>query len=142
MRSSLSLSIFKVEDLKKIDPYTALPPNAEIYFGRGNVWGLTAWHEGEIVGIGGIVKLWDGVAEAWFIMSKKGATMPYRVANCTDQLFDEVMVDRNLHRMQASVSTLDPKAVRFARWIGFEPEGIMRKYGEKGEDFFRMARVR
>jgi RimJ/RimL family protein N-acetyltransferase len=142
MRSSLAVRSFSVNDLKEMEPHTELPPNAVIHFGKPNVFGWTALHDNEIVGVAGIVKLWRGVGEAWFMLSKKGAKMPYRVANCADQMFDEVMVGQNLHRMQASVSTLDPKAVRFARWIGFEPEGIMKKYGEKGEDFFRMARVR
>jgi len=35
----------------------------------------------------------------------------------------------------------DPEAIRFARWMGFEDEGIMYKFGPDGSDYYRMARV-
>jgi RimJ/RimL family protein N-acetyltransferase len=35
----------------------------------------------------------------------------------------------------------DDRAYRFAEWLGFENEGIMRKYGVDGGDYYRMARV-
>jgi len=45
-----------------------------------------------------------------------------------------------LWRIQASVSASDTKALRFASWLGFEDEGLMKKYGPDGSDYRRVAR--
>jgi hypothetical protein len=44
-------------------------------------------------------------------------------------------------RLPQNPGILDDRAYRFAEWLGFENEGIMRKYGVDGGDYYRMARV-
>jgi len=85
--------------------------------------------------------MWQGVGEGWLIMSKYGYDIPKTVARYADEFFDVIMTEANLQRVQASVNALDPRSVRFARWLGFENEGLMRKYGPDGTDYYRMARV-
>ena len=51
-----------------------------------------------------------------------------------------IMADNELWRIQASVSVNDEKALRFASWLGFEDEGLMKKYGPDGSDHRRVAR--
>jgi RimJ/RimL family protein N-acetyltransferase len=51
------------------------------------------------------------------------------------------MHEAQVQRVQASVHAEDGQAVRFARWLGFENEGLMKKYGPDGSDYYRMARV-
>ena len=38
-------------------------------------------------------------------------------------------------------SILPPRQVGFATWLGLKPEGIMRKYGPDGSDYYRMAKI-
>jgi hypothetical protein len=45
------------------------------------------------------------------------------------------------HRIASEPHVDDDRAYRFAEWLGFENEGIMRKYGVDGGDYYRMARV-
>ena len=49
--------------------------------------------------------------------------------------------DASLKRIQASVHTNDQQAIRYVEWLGFENEGLMKKYGPDGSDYYRFARV-
>ena len=44
-------------------------------------------------------------------------------------------------RIQAAVRADWPEAQRFAEFLGLENEGLMRKYGPDGSDYFRFAKV-
>jgi len=56
-------------------------------------------------------------------------------------LFQHIQETHELSRIQASVCASDVRANRYAQWLGFEKEGIMRKYGPDGTDYIRYARV-
>jgi RimJ/RimL family protein N-acetyltransferase len=56
-------------------------------------------------------------------------------------LLDHVQDDASLKRIQASVHTNDQQAIRYVEWLGFENEGLMKKYGPDGSDYYRFARV-
>jgi RimJ/RimL family protein N-acetyltransferase len=55
--------------------------------------------------------------------------------------FDDIIEANNIHRVQAACRADWPEAVRFAEFLGFENEGLMRSYGVDGRDYFRYARV-
>ena len=57
-------------------------------------------------------------------------------------MFDVIETENELDRIQASVSADVPTAIRFAKWLGFENEGLMRQYGVDGGDYYRMARIK
>lgn len=106
-----------------------------------DVVGYTLVDGEKIVATAGIHIMWPGVGEGWLIMSKHAVEYGRSVARYAYRGFDSIMADNGLHRVQASVSSLDPEAVRFARWMGFENEGIMEKFGPDGSDYYRMARI-
>jgi RimJ/RimL family protein N-acetyltransferase len=56
-------------------------------------------------------------------------------------LFQHIQEEHKLYRIQASVSVLDLTANRYAQWLGFQKEGIMKKYGPDGTDYVRYARL-
>lgn len=98
--------------------------------------------EGEtIIGCGGVHKMWHGNGEGWLLMSTHAYKMPKTVARYTYRLFDTIMADNNLWRIQASVHATDEQSIRFAEWMGFENEGLMKKFGPDGSDYYRFARV-
>ena len=45
-------------------------------------------------------------------------------------------------RLETAIDPRDEKAIRWAQRFGFEREGLMRAWTEKGEDMFLYARVR
>jgi len=105
------------------------------------VAGFTICEQEEIIACGGVHIMWEGVGEAWLVLSKEAYKSPISVARYTYQLFDTIMNENELWRVQASVHTDDDESVRFAEWLGFEDEGLMKKFGPDGADYIRMARV-
>ena len=85
--------------------------------------------------------MWNGVGEGWLVMSTKAYEMPITVARCTVKLFKTIMENNDLWRIQASVHSGDNQSLRYAEWMGFENEGIMKKFGPDGSDYYRFARV-
>ena len=94
-----------------------------------------------IVACAGVSIMWKGVAEGWLIMSRHAYKYPVSIARYTEGLFDGIMERNELRRIQASVNCNDVKSVKFADWLGFEYEGIMKNFGPDGADYFRYARV-
>ena len=52
-----------------------------------------------------------------------------------------IIKEQELVRIQAAVRADWPEAQRFAEFLGLENEGLMRKYGPDGSDYFRFAKV-
>ena len=103
--------------------------------------GYSLVNDGKIVACAGVSIMWQSVAEGWLIMSSDAYKYPVSIARYTEGLFDSIMKKNNLSRIQASVNCSDEKSVKFANWLGFEYEGIMRKFGPDGSDYFRYART-
>jgi len=106
-----------------------------------DVIGYTGMEDGAVLATGGVHRMWNGVGEAWLLVGKEGYSKPKTVARYTDYIFQHIQEEHDLFRIQASVSALDETANRYAQWLGFEKEGIMRKYGPDGSDYIRYARV-
>jgi len=123
------------------------PEDYKAYFGFGK--GLdqpgmayTAFNNGNVVCSAGIKKLWSGVGEAWIVSSWRIYERPVAVVKAIRARFDGIIQDNELHRVQAACRVDWPEAQRFAEFLGFEKEGLMRGYGVDGRDYFRYARVK
>jgi hypothetical protein len=138
----LNVEVFNRKDVDEIDlGYGFSSTEKDSFKSHNNVVGLTARKDKDIVVMGGVHVLWQGVGEGWIMVSKNAHKMPVTVARYADEFFDVIMDEANLQRVQASVHSEDAQAIRFARWLGFENEGLMKKYGPDGKDYYRMARV-
>jgi RimJ/RimL family protein N-acetyltransferase len=51
-------------------------------------------------------------------------------------------VSEGLHRLQITVKSDDTRAYRWAKALGFEEEGLMRKFLPDGSDSYMMARIK
>ena len=138
----LSVTYFQKGDIDEIElNYEMSPAERASFENYRNIVGFTARKDGKIVMMGGAHVMWQGVGEGWLIMSKYGYDIPKTVARYADEFFDVIMHEAQVQRVQASVHAEDSQAVKFARWLGFENEGLMKKYGPDGSDYYRMARV-
>ena len=97
--------------------------------------------DGRIVASAGLIPLWAGVAEAWMMGGDDIGRHQVKVARQIRTMFDDVMKQRGLYRAQANIHHRFDKAIRLAEWLGFENEGLMRRFGIEGDDYFRYARV-
>jgi len=106
-------------------------------------WSYTLVENGHIICCAGIVNMWPGVGEAWFIASGKihANVRPFIRFAKTD-VMQKVVEENDLWRVQAVCKSDWPAAQKFAAFMGFEPEGVMRKYGPEGMDYIRVAWVR
>lgn len=101
--------------------------------------------DGGVLGAAGILRLQRGVGEAWLTLSAAfpAARPNRRWAELTQLLNEELtrQMPDPFHRLQTAIPNGFAPGHRFAGRLGFEPEGIMRRYGPDGSDFQRFART-
>jgi len=100
---------------------------------------ITVLERGKPIGVWGAVEIWSGVQEAWFMLEE--ATRRYAIAmtKTAKKFIDLKFQDDSLHRLQITVRCDDNRAVKWAECLGFQTEGVMKKYGPDGADFYIMS---
>tara|TARA_R100001086_G_C11655628_1_gene208666 strand:+ start:102 stop:524 length:423 start_codon:yes stop_codon:yes gene_type:complete len=128
--------------ISSIETDFEFPESMRAAFDNGQqVVGYAVLGKDDVVAVGGIHEMWPGVGEGWVILSKHAPKWKLSLARYAKTLFGSILATTNLHRVQASIHMKDPDAIRFARWMGFEHEGVMYKFGPDGSDYYRMAKV-
>tara|TARA_R100001594_G_C3912448_1_gene233640 strand:- start:122 stop:574 length:453 start_codon:yes stop_codon:yes gene_type:complete len=90
---------------------------------------------------GGIIPIWSGVAEGWVMSSKRVFDYKIKSASAVKKRLDYLCLNNNIRRLQTSVKEDFKTGVRFAEWLGLEKEGLMKKYGLDGTNYWRMAKI-
>ena len=90
---------------------------------------------------GGIFPLWHGVAEGWVISSKRIFDVKVKAARLIKQRTDILCAANKIWRLQTTVKSNFKTGLRFAEFLGFKNEGLMRGYGPDKTDYYRMAKV-
>lgn len=101
---------------------------------------ITAILHGRPVACFGAVHIWNGVEEMWCFIEERGRKYPKTLTRAAIAYRDFRVLSKNLHRLQIVVRCNDLRAVRWGCAIGFEIEGLMKKYGPDQADFFMMSR--
>ena len=96
----------------------------------------------EILGIGGVGKIHNGVGAAWLIISPLFIQYPKSLLKMCRQIIKEAFEGLKLHRIQMDIDSTFEENVRFADRLGFHCEGTMYKYGPNKEDYFRYVRLK
>ncbi len=96
--------------------------------------------EDSCIGAYGYIDMWNGVVRIWALFSEELLTHYWMSLskNARKLLFD----DKDFHRVEATCHRDDKTGALFLEWLGFEQEGLMKKYGPTGEDFYLYARTR
>ena len=90
----------------------------------------------------GIIPVWDGVGEAWLLGSNEMPRYPITIARAIYECFYQWVDAKSLWRVHANVRTDWKTAIRFAKFMGMNEEGLMKKFGPEKADYFRFAWVR
>ena len=90
---------------------------------------------------GGIFPLWNGVAEGWVISSKRIFNIKVKAARLIKRRTDILCAANKIWRLQTTVKSNFKTGLRFAEFLGFKNEGLMRGYGPDQTDYYRMAKV-
>tara|TARA_R100001163_G_scaffold1414_4_gene2270 strand:+ start:957 stop:1394 length:438 start_codon:yes stop_codon:yes gene_type:complete len=93
----------------------------------------------KIIAAAGVMDMWPGVGEGWAMLTPDAAGLS--VVRKFKEMFDLILIANNYHRIQATVRADFVKGIRFAQWLGFESEGLMKKFDQDQNDFIRMAKI-
>ena len=88
----------------------------------------------------GCVPLWPGVAELWMITDVNLGSSARTFHRVTKEMFDIYMSELSLVRLQIWVHSQNERALKWAKALYFEEEGIARQFGPDGADFHLLAR--
>jgi RimJ/RimL family protein N-acetyltransferase len=95
----------------------------------------------KVIAAAGMKRIWGNVAEGWFIAKNDVWNYPITIAKAVKQNIDYLATSNNIKRLQTAVRTDFGIGIRFAKWLGFNNEGLMKSYGFDGSDHYRMARI-
>ena len=96
----------------------------------------------EIIGAGGLIILWPGVAEAWLLtgnLTNKFSLSFHKTITKGLRLLIDSM---GLHRVQAVVYQYNDIAIKWIERLGFVCEGLMEGYGPDQSNFWRYALIK
>lgn len=102
---------------------------------------FTLLGDGEPIVCGGIIPLWNGVCEGWIIGGKRIFQAKIKAARLIKKRTDLLCLNNNVSRLQTAVKAGFKEGYRFAKFLGLQDEGLMKKYGPDGSDYYRMAKI-
>jgi hypothetical protein len=96
----------------------------------------------ECVGVGGIEPQWNGVGEAWLMLSNRVALYPVKAYLVIRDGLQKLIEENELVRIQSWVRADFHKAHVLMKHLGFKPEGLAKKYNPDGTDSILYSIVR
>ena len=85
--------------------------------------------------------VWGKVAEGWVIATSEMLKHPIAISKAIKKDFARIAKEHNIERVQTAVRKDFKTGIRFAEWLGFEREGLMKKWGFDGTDQYMYARI-
>ncbi len=102
---------------------------------------IVAMLESKPVAIFGCVIIWKGVGEAWSIILDESRRYKIAMSKAAFTFFDIIHILYGLHRTQITVKKNDSRAVAWAKFLGFNNEGLMKAYSSEKEDTYIMGKT-
>ena len=103
---------------------------------------VTGWVDGEIVGVGGIQILWEGVGEVWLMLTPYINKKPKEGYRCIRNGFEKLLKENKLRRVQGFGRIGFHQSHILFKHLGFKAEGKLRKYAPDGADVIIYALIR
>lgn len=95
-----------------------------------------------VIGAGGVLPQWEGRALAWLLAGRYATRAHFALAaRFARTWLDQLQADRRFARVDASTPAASLGHCHFLERLGFEREGVMRRYGLDGADHALYARV-
>lgn len=101
----------------------------------------TALFDGRPVSCGGFTLIWPGMAEAWMLFADDIFRYPIDPQVVKKWIYEKID-EYEILRLQAPLIADFAKGIKYARWLGFRPDGwpdvpdgvVMKKYHRDGKD--------
>lgn len=100
----------------------------------------TAICEEGIIGCAGVRPLWHGVGEAWMCASPLLMSYQIGTIKAMQKMFDDIISRNGYVRIQCIVNENIHRGMPFAKFFGFQVEGLLRKYFNN-EDYILLSRI-
>lgn len=97
--------------------------------------------KGKVAAAMGVIPLWEGVGEAWAVLTNKIKENPLTLIRLTKDMISRAQETMCLHRIQVSVVERDYNICRWIKSLGFHSEGVMEKFGPDGNNHIRYVRI-
>ena len=140
---------FKIEHLDKLDirlpglvgmdidqAYKQIP----IYNEAGPVFSAFT-DDWLLIVIAGVGIIWEGVGVAWSLPSIYVDDYKVGFLKAIKSCLDKIIESNNLHRVQCYVHKDYVISQKYVEHLGFEREGLLRKYGSDKADYYIYARL-
>lgn len=103
--------------------------------------GFTLLDGEEIVAAGGVITKWPGMGELWLhvVGELDGKVLPF--CRTIRKMIERIRERGHFFRLQMNVETDRADYVKFAEFLKFQREGLMRKYGADKKDHWLYARI-
>ena len=119
------------------------PINVACHLAEHSQASLTLIKNEQYLAAYGLYALGKTVAQAWMLVNPD-----YRHSHAKSILrhaqeeLERWQISEGFNRVQITIEFTNAGFVRWSKLLGFELEGLMRKYGQDGQDHFLMARIR
>tara|TARA_R110002020_G_scaffold18119_3_gene63830 strand:+ start:1398 stop:1892 length:495 start_codon:yes stop_codon:yes gene_type:complete len=100
-----------------------------------------ACYKGQVICIFGCIPLWQGVGECWLITDESLPDHARPFHRVTKLILDRFLSELNLVRLQITVHSDNFLALKWAKVLYFKKEGLLKRYGPDGKDFYILARI-
>lgn len=95
--------------------------------------GMTLLFDSKVVACCGVRLMWPGVGEAWAIFDTNIGK--YHIdPQIGKKVIRSMMEKNNLFRLQCTPRTNWQPGISYVRYLGFEPEGVLRRFYPDGSD--------
>lgn len=111
----------------------------ESFAKRGRAWTIVI--NDEVITCSGLYPMWPGVYEGWQVPTIRVQNNSYQYAKAYKETLDDAFMGDEVHRVQ-SYCIHDDLHDKWMRFLGFEKEGVMRKYSWDKRDYALYARVK
>ncbi len=95
----------------------------------------------QIIAIVGFHEIYEGSGEIWALISDEVSKHPIAFGRKAKILLERFAKQHKMRRLQMVVRRGFKDAFDFAIFLGFQPEGTLRKYGPEGDDYYMMGKV-
>ncbi len=97
--------------------------------------------DGKIICIGGVTLMWKGVGAAWLLTSPIFPRNKIWVHRIIRDVVCEAIEVHKLHRVEALILEDHIVSQKWVNRLGFEEEGLLRKYDSSENNYYMFARI-
>jgi len=101
---------------------------------------FTCIYDEEVIFCGGVNVIFPHTGECWILCSKRIKTFVREIYHYSRIALNKIVNENNLYRLQAHIRPDWKNAINFVENLGFEIEGLCRKY-INGQDYYLYARL-